>query len=75
MVVKTANMSWGTNLSPIINVADKTDIPSSSYPVKSVATYNILANSMQRTDRKARINLPPIRPSRGPIGRIDLIIP
>ena len=48
-----------------------------------VKVYSMLTNAMstalapirQRTERKARINLPPSSPSRGPRGRMDLIIP
>ena len=45
------------------------------YPTTTIAMNTPLARIMQRTERKATINLPPSSPSRGPRGRMVLITP
>ena len=76
MDVKMAKISWGRNWSPIINMADKDSIILGSlYPMTTNAMNTPLAPIRQRTERKARMNLPPRSPSRGPWGRMVLIIP
>ena len=78
--VQIDKMSWGTNWSPTIIVAVDKDKDGPSFRVK---VYSMLTNAMstalapirQRTEKKARINLPPSSPSRGPRGRMDLTIP
>ena len=72
MVVTRAKISWGPNKN-IINAVTVNKIL--GYPSTKKAMKTPFAPIRQRTERKTSINLPPIRPSRGPIGRIDLIIP
>ena len=78
IVVKRANMSWGINCIPtIITAADKgrPTTTNKSPNFTTIAMTTPLARIRQRTERKATINLPPSSPSRGPRGRMVLIIP
>ena len=77
IVVKIDKMSWGRNWRPIIRVAvvEGKSIPFLLNVMTKNAMYTPLATTRQATERKATINLPPSSPSRGPMGRIVLIIP
>ena len=75
IVVKIANISWGKNWRVTINVAFDKEIWLCMELKTTYAMYSPLAPIRQRTERKARINLPPTRPWRGPSGWIDLTIP
>ena len=76
-VVQTDKMIWGTNCRTMIIVAvDKDRVVSSAvYATTTTAMKAPLAQRMPRTERKATMNLPPSSPSRGPEGRMVLIIP
>ena len=73
IVVKTDKMIWGTNCSAMIIMA--VDMDRAEYSRTTIAMNTPLATRMHRTERKATMNLPPSSPSRGPWGRIILIIP
>ena len=76
IVVKTDKIICGMNCRVIIIVAvDKDRSKEEEYSTTTHAMKTPLAPRMQSTERKARINLPPSSPSRGPRGRMDLIIP
>ena len=75
IVVKTDKMIWGTNCRAMITVAVDKDRLLVEYSRITVAMNIPLAPRMHRTEKKATINLPPSSPSRGPTGRMVLIIP
>ena len=75
MLVNTDKMSWGTNWSPMINVMAVDSKQPSAYIETIIERNKPLAKIRQRTERNAKMNLPCSSPSRGPRGRMVLIIP